>query len=69
MTSHDDVSPLSTEVAGDPGVPDPPRTTLEREDGRWAHASKGRDWIILAVLVAAYLAWTLTVYFFEPGIR
>lgn len=28
-----------------------------------------RAWIILAVLVAIYLAWTLIVYFFEPGLR
>jgi hypothetical protein len=28
-----------------------------------------RAWIILAVLIAIYLAWTLTVYFLEPGLR
>jgi hypothetical protein len=69
VTSHDDNTPFTAEVAGDPAVPNPPRTTLEREDNRWTHASKGRDWIILAVLVAVYLTWTLTVFFFEPGIR
>ena len=25
--------------------------------------------VILAVLVVLYLAWTLTVYFIEPGLR
>ena len=28
-----------------------------------------RAWIILGVLVLGYLAWTLIVYFFEPGLR
>jgi hypothetical protein len=28
-----------------------------------------RAWVILAVLVAIYLAWTLIVYFFKPGLR
>jgi hypothetical protein len=28
-----------------------------------------RAWVILAVLVVLYLAWTLTVYFIEPGLR
>jgi hypothetical protein len=28
-----------------------------------------RAWIILAILVVFYLAWTLTVYFLEPGLR
>jgi hypothetical protein len=28
-----------------------------------------RAWIILAVLVALYLVWTLIVYFLEPGLR
>jgi len=28
-----------------------------------------RGWIILAVLVAFYLGWTLVVYFLEPGLR
>jgi hypothetical protein len=26
-------------------------------------------WVILAVMTVAYLAWTLVVYFLEPGIR
>ncbi len=28
-----------------------------------------RAWIILAILCALYLGWTLTVYFLEPGLR
>jgi hypothetical protein len=28
-----------------------------------------RSWLILALLVVIYLAWTLTVYFLEPGLR
>ena len=28
-----------------------------------------RAWIILAVLIAFYLTWTLIVYFLEPGLR
>jgi hypothetical protein len=28
-----------------------------------------RAWVILAVLVAGYLVWTLLVYFIEPGLR
>jgi hypothetical protein len=28
-----------------------------------------RAWVILAILCALYLGWTLTVYFLEPGLR
>ena len=28
-----------------------------------------RAWIILALLIAGYLTWTLIVYFPEPGLR
>jgi hypothetical protein len=28
-----------------------------------------RAWIVLAILIVIYLAWTLTVYFVEPGLR
>jgi hypothetical protein len=28
-----------------------------------------RAWIILAILMALYLGWTLVVYFLEPGLR
>jgi hypothetical protein len=39
------------------------------EDVRHSRGSLIRAWIILAVLVAFYLGWTLIVYFFEPGLR
>ncbi len=31
--------------------------------------SATRAWIFLAVMIVLYLAWTLTVYFLEPGLR
>ena len=43
-----------------------------RDVGDEVRPSRGalmRAWIILAVLVAFYLGWTLTVYFLEPGLR
>ncbi|MDP9286143.1 MAG: hypothetical protein M3P41_14500 [Actinomycetota bacterium] len=43
-----------------------------RDVGPSARESRGtlvRAWIILGVLVVLYLAWTLTVYFLEPGLR
>jgi hypothetical protein len=39
------------------------------EEVRHSRRAQNRAWIILAVLVVAYLAWTLTVYFIEPGLR
>ena len=39
------------------------------EDVRHSRGSLMRAWIILALLVIFYLAWTLTVYFIEPGLR
>jgi hypothetical protein len=38
-------------------------------DTRYSRRAVIRAWIILAVLVAIYLFWTLIVYFFEPGLR
>jgi hypothetical protein len=38
-------------------------------DVRHSRANITRAWIILAVLSAAYLGWTLLVYFLEPGLR
>jgi hypothetical protein len=38
-------------------------------DARHSRGALKRAWIILAVLVALYFAWTLTVYFLEPGLR
>ncbi len=39
------------------------------EDVRHSRGSTIRAWIILAALVIFYLGWTLTVFFFEPGLR
>ena len=39
------------------------------EDVRHSRRSTTRAWLILAVLVAFYLGWTLIVYFLEPGLR
>lgn len=39
------------------------------EDVRHSRRAINRAWIILAVMVVLYLAWTLIVYFFEPGLR
>ena len=39
------------------------------EGARWSRRSVTRAWIILAVIAFLYLAWTLTVYFLEPGLR
>jgi hypothetical protein len=38
-------------------------------DARHTRGAVTRAWIILAVLIAIYLVWTLIVYFFEPGLR
>ena len=39
------------------------------EDVRHSRGAVSRAWVILAVLIVLYLAWTLVVYFFEPGLR
>jgi hypothetical protein len=39
------------------------------EDIRHSRGSLFRAWVILATLVVCYLAWTLTVFFLEPGLR
>jgi len=28
-----------------------------------------RSWLVLALMVVIWLAWALTVYFIEPGLR
>jgi len=38
-------------------------------DVRHSRLNVSRAWIVLAVMVAVYLVWTLTVYFVEPGLR
>jgi hypothetical protein len=42
---------------------------FDRVDNRWDFARRNRDWIVIAVLVIIYLAWTGIVFLFEPGIR
>jgi hypothetical protein len=39
------------------------------EDIRHSRGALTRAWIVLAILIVIYLAWTLTVYFLEPGLR
>jgi hypothetical protein len=39
------------------------------EDVRHSRSALTRAWIILAILMVLYLAWTLVVYFLEPGLR
>src|SRR5512133_2933921 len=39
------------------------------EDVRHSRQAVSRAWVILAIMVVLYLAWTLTVYFIEPGLR
>ena len=39
------------------------------EDVRHGRNALTRAWIVLAILIVIYLAWTLTVYFIEPGLR
>ena len=38
-------------------------------DVRHSRPQMVRSWIILVCLGLFYLAWTLTVYFLEPGLR
>ena len=39
------------------------------QDVRHSRPALMRAWIILAVLMVLYLAWTLIVYVLEPGLR
>ena len=39
------------------------------EEVRHGKQALTRAWIVLAILIVIYLAWTLTVYFIEPGLR
>ncbi len=43
--------------------------SFEMEDKRWSRNNQIKDWLKLALLVALTLAWHLTVYFLEPGLR
>jgi hypothetical protein len=39
------------------------------EDVRQTRQAAVRTWVLIGVLAAFYLGWTLTVYFLEPGLR
>lgn len=39
------------------------------EEVRHGRQALTRTWIVLAILIVIELAWTLTVYFIEPGLR
>ena len=39
------------------------------EDVRHSRGAVTRAWIILVAIALFYLAWTLIVYFLEPGLR
>jgi hypothetical protein len=39
------------------------------EDVRHSRGAQTRAWIILLLIAVLYIAWTLTVYFLEPGLR
>jgi hypothetical protein len=39
------------------------------EDVRHSRQAVNRAWVILGIMVLLYLAWTLTVFFIEPGLR
>jgi hypothetical protein len=39
------------------------------DEPRFSRRAQIRAWVILAVLAACYLGWTLVVYFLEPGLR
>ncbi len=44
-------------------------TSFHMEDKRWARNEQIKDWLKLLILVLLTLAWHLTVYFLEPGLR
>ena len=39
------------------------------EDVRHGRQAVSRAWVILAIMAVLYLAWTLLVFFVEPGLR
>jgi hypothetical protein len=39
------------------------------EEVRHGRPALTRTWIVLAILMVLYVAWTLTIYFIEPGLR
>ena len=49
--------------------PDETRASFNEEDERWGARAQLVDWLILLGLMVLFAAWTLTVYFLEPGLR
>jgi hypothetical protein len=39
------------------------------EEVRDTRSASIRAWVIIAIIAVCYLAWTLTVFFLEPGLR
>jgi hypothetical protein len=61
-------------MAQDPKAPRPARPLvgyrdIGEDDVRHSRSALRRAWIVLAILIIFYLAWTLTIYFLEPGLR
>lgn len=46
-----------------------PIDNFQIEDERWAARRQLRDWMWLGVMIIVFTAWTLIVYFLEPGLR
>lgn len=61
-------------MAQEPKAPRPARPLfgyrdIGADDVRHSRSALRRAWIVLAILIVFYLAWTLTIYFLEPGLR
>jgi hypothetical protein len=61
-------SPAGT---GPPGEPARPLRGYRDvgEDVEHGRDALTRAWLIIALMVVLWLAWTLTVFFLEPGLR
>jgi hypothetical protein len=62
---------MSNQPDGTPRPARPLRGYQEtgEEESRYGRPAIVRSWLILALVSVLYLAWTLTVYFLEPGLR
>ncbi len=40
-----------------------------QEDERWTMRHQLRDWMWLGLMIIGFCAWTLLVFFLEPGLR
>jgi hypothetical protein len=43
--------------------------SFDEEDARWSAGNQLRDWLYLLVALLLWAAWTLAIYFIEPGLR